>query len=121
MEQPAISVMPGAVLWLPRRRPGVVAVRLAGLDRQDERWLASLQARLAAELQEAELYAPDRRSFLAHVTVARVRRGTRVRPVALEGPDLEPFALSTVTLFRSHLGRGGARYEPLTRVPLLPA
>jgi hypothetical protein len=28
--------------------------------------------------------------------------------------------VTAVTLFRSHLGRGGSTYEPLMRVPLLP-
>jgi 2'-5' RNA ligase len=118
-EQRAVTTAPGRVLWLPRRRPGVVAIELVGVAQEDDRRLRALQARLAGALQDAGLYEPERRPFLAHVTVARVRGDARVRPVELPAPEPGTgLSLSTLTLFRSHLGRGGARYEPLVRVPL---
>jgi 2'-5' RNA ligase len=55
------------------------------------------------------------------VTVARVRRGARPRQRALPGlPEVDPavFGGQAVCLMRSRLGRGGARYEALERVPL---
>jgi 2'-5' RNA ligase len=56
---------------LPPRRPRVLAVRLR--EGGDE--LARLQACVAGGLAARGLYAPEHRPFLAHVTVARARRG----------------------------------------------
>ena len=50
-------------------------------------------------------------------TVARVRRGKRPGR-SLPDPPRATFAAEAVTLFRSHLGGGPARYEALERVPL---
>ena len=57
------------------------------------------------------------RPFRPHVTVARVRRGPRPSR-DLPDPPRATFAGEAVTLFRSHLGRGPARYEALERVEL---
>jgi 2'-5' RNA ligase len=116
-DEPAICLSLGSVLWLPRRRPGVVAVRLGGDDADSSR-LSALQSRLARELTALGVYEPERRPFLAHVTVARVRRSARVRAVDLPAPEPHSFALTALTLFRSFPGRGGSRYEPLVTVPL---
>jgi 2'-5' RNA ligase len=110
----------GEVLWLPPRRPRVCAVGLADVDGA----LGALQASLAGELSAGGWYAPERRPFLAHVTVARLRgegRRTEIAPPAVAVPALEPFTLPSVTLYRSLLGAGGARYEPLASVALAPA
>jgi 2'-5' RNA ligase len=89
----------------------VLAVELADGDGA----LAALQRDVGAMLVDAVGWAPERRPFLAHVTVARVR----ARPPEVgEPPEGGPFAATAVTLFRSHLGRGGSRYEALARVPL---
>jgi 2'-5' RNA ligase len=61
---------------------------------------------------------PERRAFLAHVPVARVRRGARVRAAERPGPDRLEMRADRVTLFRSRLERAGARYEPLATVRL---
>jgi 2'-5' RNA ligase len=63
-------------------------------------------------------YQPEQRPFRAHVTVGRVRRGERVRPVALPDPPAGPFAAPALTLYRSRLQRAGAEYEPLARAEL---
>ena len=102
-------------LWLPPRRPGVLTVAL----RPDEA-LAALQAGLVAVLADAIGFQPERRAFRPHVTVGRVPRGTRVdarRPLDPPGPELS-FRTPALTLYRSHTGAGGARYEPLERVGL---
>jgi RNA 2',3'-cyclic 3'-phosphodiesterase len=102
-------------IWLPPRRPGVLAVRLH--DRTGE--AARLQVSLAGVLQQGGWYEPEARPFLAHVTVARVRR--RARPRTREPlPALAPlsFRAPSVTLYRSRLGPSGARYERLSRVSL---
>ena len=63
-------------------------------------------------------YAPESRPFRAHVTVARVARGARMRKVSLSSPPSDDVHGSRVTLFRSRLGAAGARYEPLGTVSL---
>ncbi len=104
----------GEAVWLPARRPSVLAVAI-----DDEVGaLTDLQARVAAALQAGDWYEPESRRFFAHVTVARVRRGARVRANReLTPPSPVRFSGSEVTLFRSRLSPGGARYEPLRTVP----
>jgi RNA 2',3'-cyclic 3'-phosphodiesterase len=103
----------GDPLWLAPRRPHVLTVALDDLDGA----LADLRARVIDALAIALDWAPERRSFRPHVTVARVRRGARVRR-KLPDPPRATFAGEAVTVFRSHLGRGPARYEVLERVAL---
>jgi 2'-5' RNA ligase len=62
------------------------------------------------------------RPFRPHVTLARVPEGldaTDLRRIAAvtghEAPSLPPFAVDGITLFRSHLGPGGSRYDRLLR------
>jgi 2'-5' RNA ligase len=52
------------------------------------------------------------------VTVARVRHGARPRQRDLPEAPSASFAGAAVTLYRSYLGGGPARYEPLERVGL---
>ena len=96
-------------LWLPPRRPGVLTVAL-----DDDTTLAALQADVVAALVDAVGFEPEGRPFRPHVTVGRVRRGTRVGACSLDPPRLA-FAPPTMTLYRSHTGGGGTRYEPLAR------
>jgi 2'-5' RNA ligase len=107
----------GQGLWLPPRRPRVVAVELADLNGG----LARLQAAAAAALAERGFYEPESRPYLGHVTVARVgagSRGPRVRPAPLAAPEAMEFDAAAVTLYRSRLERRGARYEALETMPL---
>lgn len=107
----------GAALWLPRRRPGVLAVAVDDMDGK----LAAAQAALAQALIQIGAYRAEARTFLPHVTVARVKgRGSvRVRELAeLAPPPAVGFEGSRVTLFRSVPGGGGSRYEPLHTVEL---
>jgi RNA 2',3'-cyclic 3'-phosphodiesterase len=104
----------GEVLWLPRRRPRLVAV---SLDNEDGR-LASVQAKLSMALSDADVYEPQARPFLGHATVARLGRGAQVSRWEVPAPDSARFWASKVTLFRSWLGRGPARYEALASVRL---
>ena len=96
-------------LWLPPRRPGVLAVAL-----RDNAALAALQADLVAALVDAVAFVAEGRPFRPHVTVGRVSRGARVDACAGEPPSLA-FAPAALTLYRSHTDAGGARYEPLAR------
>jgi uncharacterized protein len=81
--------------------------------------IARVQSALSDALVAGGWYAPESRPFLAHVTVARVGRDARVRPVSLPAPpgDL-PVRCSRVTLYRSRLGAGGARYSAIASVDL---
>ena len=105
----------GEALWLPARRPRVLAVALVDPDGI----IARVQSVLSGALVAGGWYAPESRPFLAHVTVARVERDARVRAVSLPPP---PGGLavrcSRVTLYRSQLGAGGARYSALASVDL---
>jgi 2'-5' RNA ligase len=110
-----IQLRIGGAIWLPRRRPHVLAVALDDSSGELERHWTTLGGALAA----GGWYRPESRPLLPHVTVARVRRGARVRAAELDGPAPLSFTASRVTLFRSHLGAGGARYEPLRGIELL--
>ena len=105
----------GAALWLPARRPRVLAVALS----DPEGVIARVQSVLSDALVAGGWYAPESRPFLAHVTVARVGRDSRVRPGELPAPpDDLAVRCSRVTLYRSRLGAGGARYSALASVDL---
>ncbi len=86
-----------------------------------------LRRGLVERLVEEDLHEAEERDFWPHVTVARVRpegRGSR-RPAAVarrpgDLPDglKEPFYGVRMTLYRSELQPGGARYVPLAQVEL---
>jgi 2'-5' RNA ligase len=111
--RPAPELSLAEPVWLPERRPRVLAVRL----HDPSGALARLQAALVTALSGGGWYAPEARPFLAHVTAARVPRGARVRPAALACLPPVAFSGAGVTLYRSHLGSAGARYEALRTVP----
>jgi 2'-5' RNA ligase len=96
---------------LPAESPGVVA----------------LQAELAEKLVVARLYAPEKRAFWPHVTVARVKpegrgskRPQRVerRPGGLPKDLLQPTRAVRTRLYRSELKPSGAEYRPLAQIKL---
>lgn len=117
IEPPAIGaprLTACAVRALPPRMP-----RLFALDLDDEGGRAAMiQAALAGALEAAGLYEPEKRGFWPHLTLARVRKGARVRGVLPPPPPAAPWRASAITLYRSRLSPAGARYEPLHRVPL---
>jgi 2'-5' RNA ligase len=121
----------GAPLWLPRRRPQALAVAVQD-DPEGE--LGRLQAQLRDALAAATAWEPERRRFRGHVTVVRVRGGSRRRrgersgldsaamtTVALPATPRLEFLPETLTLYRSVLDPAGALYEPLASCRLLPA
>lgn len=116
-DEPALTLAPGAAVWLPPRRPRVLAVELA----DGEGRLADLQQRLSEALARGGWYEPEQRRYLAHVTVARVpARGPAVgrRPPGLDAPPRLEFRAARLVLFRSRLSSGGARYDALAAVEL---
>lgn len=100
----------GEPLWLPRRRPRVLAVALE--DRHGQ--LGALQAQLVEQLVAGGWYEPEARPYLPHVTVARVGRGAAARARELPPPTALAFDGAAVVLYRSQLSPAGARYEPLS-------
>jgi RNA 2',3'-cyclic 3'-phosphodiesterase len=104
----------GGAAWLPPRRPGVLVV-----DLEDEAGtLAEMQRCVAEALAAGIGHEPETRPFRPHVTVARVRRGTRRPAGDLPSPPRIAFAGEALTLYRSQLRREGARYQALARVAL---
>jgi len=102
----------GEPLWLPRGRPRVLAVALE--DRHGA--LGALQERLVGRLAADGWQERESRGYLPHVTVARSReRGGMRVPRGAVPPPLPALAFdgAAVTLYRSHLARAGASYEPL--------
>jgi 2'-5' RNA ligase len=112
--RPVLELSLARGVWLPTKRPRVLAVALNDPDRA----LAAVQSELSECLSSGGWYAPDRRPFLAHVTIARVAKGVRVAHEDLPAPPVGAIRGSTITLYRSRLGRDGARYEPLASVAL---
>ncbi len=121
--EPAPALSLGTAVWLPPRRPRVLAVEL----RDASTGLARVQAALSDALSAGGWYEPETRPYLAHVTLARVKaRGGDQDAVPRRPPDLPAppgldFHASGVVLYRSRLSRSGARYEALASVKLAPA
>jgi 2'-5' RNA ligase len=125
----------GAPLWLPPRRPGVLAVEVQ--DREGE--LAALHRAVSCALADATGWQPERRRFRAHITVARARgsgrsrrrdrfRGSGRSGMAANGAQLAlpatprlSFTPASVVLYRSRLAPGGASYQALAECELLAA
>ncbi len=68
-------------------------------------------------------FPPERRKFKPHVTLARLK-GTPIDRLSEyltlhAGIAVPSFDVEAFTLFRSHLGEAGARYEALADYPLL--
>jgi 2'-5' RNA ligase len=105
----------GAPLWLPVRRPRVLAVEV----RDASGTLGELQSAVSDALARGADYEPEHRQFKPHITVARM--GTRAPAPASR--ELAPtpaltFSAEALTVYRSHLRRAGAQYEPMARVEL---
>jgi len=118
---PRIELLPEPV-GVPRgKRP-----RLFALDAPSEGAVA-LQAAVERNLVEARRYKREKRPFWPHLTVARVRpekRGSR-KPAAVESPPgplpervFGSFRPTRLVLYRSHLRREGAQYEPMAELEL---
>jgi 2'-5' RNA ligase len=104
----------GGALWLPPRRPRVLAVEV----RDGIHALAGLQSRVSEALAAEAGYVPEDRPFRPHVTVARVRSGARVQALELSPPRPLAFDGAALTLYRSRTAPTGAVYEALSRVDL---
>ena len=102
------------------RRPRVVWGGVAG----DLEGLGALTDALGRALGPLGFPA-ERRSFAPHFTYGRSRDGRGATGLggaiaAAAAGEPVPWRVHEVVLFRSHLGPGGSRYEPLLRAPLAP-
>jgi 2'-5' RNA ligase len=104
----------GAPLWLPPRRPRALAVEAHEPSGELARLAHSLTGALAAPAPGARA-----RRFRAHITLARLRAGSRPGiDVPLPPTPALCFTAQEAILYRSWLEPQGARYEPLARAPL---
>jgi 2'-5' RNA ligase len=113
---PALQATPGAIRALPARsRARVLARELI----DDDGALATRAQAVRAAVAEAAGIPPERRPFLAHLTLARLRRPARIASAALDLPREHAFAFSRGSLYHSER-RGGAppRYEALVTLDL---
>lgn len=97
---------------------GAVHSVWAGVDPADE--LTALHRKVDALLARVGM-APDPRSFLPHITLARLNRmAGPVAPFIARASDLASpaFTFDHVILYESELGHGGSRYHPVARYPL---
>lgn len=98
-------------------RPERATVLWVGIDPGRDA-LAEL-ANQVEDAVEAAGWAPEERPFRPHLTLARIWPHQDVRPVlAKVHPTVPPWPVDAVRLYRSHLGRGPARYEELEVFPL---
>ncbi len=77
--------------------------------------------RIAAGLDEAlaKDFAPEKRAFTPHLTVARFEPPVRLEDQIEElGVESRPFPVEWLVLYRSHLRRPAPIYEPLSTFPL---
>lgn len=118
LDHPAVTVIPHGYGHFERKgKPAVLFVAvettpdLARLQRQVERLVRGCGV------------APEPRRFTPHVTLARFPKSIEAGRVGrwLEtapAPEIPPFTVDAVTLYRSRLRPDGPRYEPLHRFPL---
>jgi RNA 2',3'-cyclic 3'-phosphodiesterase len=120
------SAAPTIGLGDPVAKPSLRRARLFALPAASSA-AVTLQFELEEALVGKRLYKPEKRPFWPHVTVARVKSGSRgsKRPVEVESPPgrlpkgvLEPALCVRVTLYRSVLQPQGSRYTPLAQVEL---
>jgi 2'-5' RNA ligase len=113
----ALSV--GAPLWLPPRRPRVLAVEVH--DPTED--LAHLQGAVSKALSAGIGWEPEGRRpqrFRPHITLARMREDAAPRERSLPPTPALAFTPQEIVLYRSWLDPEGASYEALASATLVP-
>jgi RNA 2',3'-cyclic 3'-phosphodiesterase len=117
---PAVELV-AEPLGVPGKRP-----RLIALDARSEETVA-LQKEVEENLVAEGFYEPEKRPFWPHLTVARVkpeapggRKPAQIRSLPHPLPEhmFRFFRPARLVLFKSHLRRTGAEYEPLAELEL---
>ena len=76
-------------------------------------------ATLAEQASQHAGFSPEDRPFHPHLTLSRIRPHQDVRPLIEKVPPFPGrLPVDRIVLYRSHLGRGGAKYEELEVFPL---
>jgi RNA 2',3'-cyclic 3'-phosphodiesterase len=104
----------GAPIWLPPRRPRALAIEV----HDQTMTLKALRDATVHAVANVCGYEPQRGSFRAHITVARMREGTAPRERHLDATPELSFTTDALVLYRSWLSPSGASYEPIASVPL---
>jgi 2'-5' RNA ligase len=129
--QLAVAVQEPPVIELSFSRAGTFAdqrsprVIWGGIETPQRERLYALAANIETWLAAAGV-ARERRAFTPHLTLARlpqelpdgVRRRIAEVTTAVGAPEMPSFTVESVSLMRSHLGPGGARYERLMVYPI---
>jgi RNA 2',3'-cyclic 3'-phosphodiesterase len=120
-EAPAVELAAEPVGVPPGKRPRLIALG-ANSDGTVE-----LQRGVEERLVAGGFYEPEKRPFWPHLTVARVKpeaRGSR-KPALIKTPPhplpehmFRYFRPTRLVLFKSHLRRTGAEYEPMAELEL---
>lgn len=98
-------------------RAGRAAVVWLGVEEGAEP-LAALAAAVEDAVRRAG-FPPEGRPFRAHLTLSRLRPPAPVDDLLARLPPFpRSMSVHEVVLYRSHLGGGPARYEPVERFPL---
>jgi RNA 2',3'-cyclic 3'-phosphodiesterase len=120
-EAPAVELHTEPVGIPPGKRPRLIALRAHSEE------TVALQAGVEGRLVEAGFYEPEKRAFWPHLTVARVKpEAPKSRKPALIMTQPHPlpehmfrfFRPTRLVLYRSHLRRTGAEYEPMAELEL---
>lgn len=109
---PFAMTLGDARLFPTPRRPRVVVLEVGPEPELQE---------LAAAVERGTSacgFAPEERSFRAHLTLGRIKRGRGPAPGDLSAPAGTASPVEEVVLFRSELQRSGAQYTPLEHVAL---
>jgi RNA 2',3'-cyclic 3'-phosphodiesterase len=120
-QAPSVELLTEPV-GLPRgKRPRLIALAANSDD------TVALQKQVEERLVEAGFYEPEKRPFWPHLTMARVKPevpGSRKPALIRTPPPPLPehmfrfFRPTRLVLFKSHLRRTGAEYEPLAELEL---
>ncbi len=109
---PALPTALGEPFFLPRHG----AKRVVALPLDDPAGaLCDTQRSVSDALYRLGVYPPEKRPWVAHLTVARYRRPGH--PFPLQNVTNEAFGLPSVILYASLLERGGAVHTPLATFP----
>ena len=120
-EAPAVELQAEPIGVPPGKRP-----RLIALGANSEETVA-LQAGVQERLVAGGFYEPEKRPFWPHLTVGRVKPEApksrkpaliRIEPHPLPEHMFRFFRPTRLVLFKSHLRRTGAEYEPMAELEL---
>jgi 2'-5' RNA ligase len=121
VEAPAVELATEPVGVPPGKRPRLIALAANSGE------IIELKRQVEERLVAGGFYEPEKRPFWPHLTVARVKPeapGSRKAALIRTAPHPLPehmfrfFRPTRLVLFKSHLRRSGAEYEPMAELEL---